>query len=131
MEQLPNIDLSHGLTGPVLLTLLGAAVAAALRTLIKDRDEKKRLADAQFQRCCRQAYNSVTSRLKREGKEAVGDKEEAGLIALDRFLILARRRPASEKEREEARLIFEAIHGELCPGGTGTLPPTTPGNPSP
>jgi hypothetical protein len=123
MEQLPNVDLSQGLTGPVLLTLLAAAVGAAIRTLIRDRDEKRRLADAQFQRACRQAYNSVQNRVKKHGKDAVGDKEEAGLAALDRFLMLARRRPATEQERAEAQLIFEAIHGELCPGGTGTPPP--------
>lgn len=122
---LPTIDFSHG-TGPAVIALLTFLVPLVVRTLLKDRAERKEKVQAILQTCARQAYNSVQNRLKRG--DAIDDKQAAGLEALDRFFIMRVGRAASAEEKASACLLFDAIHGELCPGGTGTPPggPTTP-----
>lgn len=123
MDQVPNIDFNHGM-GAAALGLLTFLVPLVIRTLMKDRREAQERAQKVLQECCRQAYNSVQNRIKRG--DPIDDKAQAGIDALDRFYILRRGKPATDDEKEAARAIFDAIHGELCPGGTGTPPVNAP-----
>lgn len=111
-----QIDFSN--TKAMLVTILAAVVAAVARTVIKDYREGKERQQKILQDCARQAYNSVQNRLKKG--DVIEDKATAGLEALDRFLVLRRGNKASTDEKEQARLVFDAIHGEYCPGGTGS-----------
>ena len=120
MDNLPEFDMAKG-AGPALLAILTAVAAAVLRTWLKDRAERKERMMSILQQCCRQAYNSVQNRIKRG--DAIEDKQVAGLEALDRFMTIRIGRIATEEEKQAACLIFDAIHGELCPGGTGAPPP--------
>lgn len=127
MDQIQHIDIpTSGGAVAVITAVLTALLGAAFRTWLKDRQERKDRDKQILIQCCRQAYNSVQNRIKKEGKEAVGDKVEAGLIALDRFLTLRRGHAANLEEKEMARMQFDALHGEFCPGGTGTPPKGTP-----
>jgi hypothetical protein len=123
-----HVDIPQGASLTAIFSaVLTAVIGVAIRTWLKDRQERKEREQRVFQRCCRQAYNSVVNKVKKVGKELVGDKAEAGLEALDRFLVLARGKPANQEEREQALLIFDAIHGEHCPGGApAPVVPTDP-----
>lgn len=124
MDPTPHIDFTSA--GTAFVGLMAFIVPLVIRTFMKDRELKKEKAQQVLLQACRQAFNSVQSKVKVQGKDAVGDKVEAGLIALDRFLTLRRGTPATYDEKEAARAIFEALHGEFCPGGTGAPPPADP-----
>lgn len=121
MDSLPQIDFSKG-TGPVLLGLLAFIVPLVVRTVLKDRAERKEKAAALHLQLCRMAYNSVQNMLKKG--VTVDDKQEEGLKQLAKFYQLRLARGPTDEENESARAIFDAIHGELCPGGTGSPPST-------
>lgn len=114
MDQLPNIDFTKGM-GPALLALLAFIVPLAVRTYLKDREARKEKMAAFHLQACRMAYNSVVNAVKKG--TAIEDKQEAGLLALDKFYLLRLGRPTTIDEKDSARLIFDAIHGEFCPGG--------------
>lgn len=117
MDDLTNLDLSKlgGITGLITFVLL-----AALRAWLKDRREAKERTEKVFLQCVRQAYNSVENRLKKG--EAIEDKAQAGLVELDKFMRYRLRREATQVEREQALVEFDALHGEFCPGGASTPP---------
>lgn len=123
--QLPNINFSNGM-GPAILGILAFVIPLAIRTYFKDRAERKEKAAALHLQLCRMAYNAVQNAIKKG--TPVEDKQEAGIEQLKKFYRLRLARDPSFEEQESARLVFDAIHGELCPGGTGT-PPSATGTP--
>lgn len=123
-DQLPNINFTQGL-GPAVVALLAFIVPLAIRTFLKDRREARERATQLHMVLCRLAYNAVQNQLK--GGAVIADKQEAGLVQLDKFYVLRTGAPATEQQKADARIYFDALHGELCPGGTGTQPPNAPG----
>lgn len=124
MDEIPSIDFTKGY-GPVVLGLLAFIVPLAVRTYLKDRRENKERAQQLLLTLSRMAYNSVQNLLKKGF--TIEDKQEAGVNQLRKIYLLRVGRDPTFAEIEQARMIFDAIHGELCPGGTGTppLPPPT------